>query len=145
MAKNQSSLTNKDKKNIAFDLYINTDKTQSEICDIVGWNMRTFTENKQKFNWEELKSAQELTAQKIITNIYRRLEEATKEGSVLDPDKIIKLAKSIESLSDRKVTVSNTINVFKEFTTFLMQEDPELAKKINEKQKQFVTIKINGQ
>lgn len=129
---------------MAYDLYMNTDKTQVEICDVVDWSERTFSENKKKGNWDELKSAMELTSQKIIVNIYRRLQDATKEGVKLDSDAIIKLAKSIEHLSDRKVTISNIINVFKEFTSWLMNEDPELAKTINELQKKYVVYKING-
>lgn len=145
MARKKSNpLTNKDKLNIAFDLYLNTDKTQAEICEIVDWAENTFTRNKREGNWDELKSAQELTSNKIITNIYKRLQEITESGNTLDPDKIIKLAKSIESLSDRKVTVSNIINVFKEFTGWLMTSNPEMAKQINEQQKLFVSFKING-
>ncbi len=144
MAKNKNNLSAKEKRDMAYDLYMNTDKTQVEICDVVDWSERTFSENKKKGNWDELKSAMELTSQKIIVNIYRRLQDATKEGVKLDSDAIIKLAKSIEHLSDRKVTISNIINVFKEFTSWLMNEDPELAKTINELQKKYVVYKING-
>ena len=146
MSKEKISISSqKDKQQLALDLYLNTDKTQKEICELIGWNERTFSQNKAKYKWEELKSATQLTAQKITVNIYRRLEEATKEGTSLDPDKIIKLAKSIEYLNEKKTTVAQAINVFKEFTAELMAEDPEFAKKVNEAQKKYILKRINGE
>lgn len=123
---------------------MNTDKTQAEICRIIDWSPKTFTLKKQAGKWDELKGASELTAQKIAVNLYKRLAELTEDGVKVDADKIIKLANAIEKISDRKVTVSNVINVFKEFTSWLMETDPELAKQVNDKQKHYVTLKING-
>src|SRR5690606_26007390 len=99
---------------------------------------------KQKENWEELKSASAITSQKIIRNLYQRLNDLTEEGKTLDADKIIKLANSIEKHSDRRATISNTINVFKEFTSWMMERDSELAKQINSYQKEFIDHKINA-
>lgn len=138
-----SKLSNKDKSRLAYDLYINTDKTQKEICAIVGWTEKTFTDHKNKGSWEELKSASEITAQKIIRNLYQRLHDLTEEGKTLEADKIIKLTKSIESLADRRATISHTINVFKEFTSWLMEKDANLAKEVNVRQKEFLDYKIN--
>ncbi|MCO5253370.1 MAG: hypothetical protein M9892_03280 [Bacteroidetes bacterium] len=137
------ALSRADKEALALDLFLNTDKPQREICEIVGWTEKTFTEKKKKNRWDELKSAHTLTANKIISNIYKKLSEET-EKDRLDADKIIKLANSIEKLSDRQATISQIINVFKEFTTFTMELNPELAKKINEFQKKFIDHKING-
>lgn len=136
------ALSRADKEALALDLFLNTDKPQREICEIVGWTEKTFTEKKKKGKWDELKSAHTLTANKIISNIYKKLSEET-EKDRLDADKIIKLANSIEKLSDRQATISQIINVFKEFTTFTMELNPELAKKINEFQKKFIDHKIN--
>lgn len=139
----KESLGNKDKERLAFDLYCNTDKSQKDICEIVGWSEKTFTAHKLKGNWEELKSASSITAQKIIRNLYQRLHDLTVEGKVLDADKIIKLANTIEKLSDRRTSISNVMNVFKEFTSWLMERDSELAKAVNEQQKAFIDWKIN--
>lgn len=137
-------LTGKDKEGIAFDLYMNTDKTQIEICEIVGWNPKTFSQKKKLGKWEELRGASEITAHKITINLYKRLSEITEEGKAIKADEIIKLANAIEKISNKKVTVSNVINVFKDFTSWLMETDPEMAKLIIEKQKLFVNLKING-
>jgi uncharacterized protein YjcR len=133
-----------EKKQVAFDLFMNTDKSQKEIADLVGCNEKTLSQWKSKENWEELKSAQTLTAVKIIRQIYKRLDDLTQEGSQLDADKIIKLANSIEKLSDRNATISQTINVFKDFISWMMEKEPELAKKVNEFQKLYINSKING-
>jgi hypothetical protein len=139
-----SGLSNKDKENIAFDLYMNTDKTQAEICAIVDWAPKTFTKKKQEGMWDELKGATQITAHRIISNLYKRLAEETETDKKLDADKIVKIAKSIEFLSDRKTTVSQAINLFKEFTSRLMETTPELAKKVIEHQNDFINFKING-
>jgi len=133
-----------EKKQVAFDLYMNTDKSQREIAELVGCMEKTLSQWKTKENWEELKAAQTLTASKIITQLYQRLAEITAQGQKLDADKIIKLANSIEKLSDRNATLSQTINVFKDFISFCMEKDPELAKKVNDLQKLYINNKING-
>lgn len=134
----------KDKEALALDLFMHTDKTQKEIAEIVSVAEPTIRKWKEKGKWEELKAAQTLTAGKIIRQIYQRLDALTQEGAPLDADKIIKLANSIEKLSDRNATLSQTINVFKDFTTWLMERNPELGKQVNDLQKQFIYLKING-
>jgi DNA-directed RNA polymerase specialized sigma subunit len=135
-------MNNKDKKLVAHDLFMNTDKTQREISEIIGVNEKTIIRWKTEGKWEMLRSANTLTAQKIINNIYLKLEKLTNDDK-LDADKIIKLANSIEKLTDRKTTLSQAINVFKEFTSFLMGKNPDLAKVVNEYQKEYITSKIN--
>lgn len=125
------------------DLFINTDKTQKEICEIVGWSERTFTSYKNKENWEEIRSATLLSPNVIIRNLYKKLADETADGKSIDPDKIAKLASSIEKLSDRRNTISAIINVFKEFTAFLMPLNSNLAKEVNTYQKQFIDHKLN--
>ncbi len=138
------SLSKKDKADLALDLYLNTDKSQKEICEIIGWSQKTFTNYKEKNNWAELRSASALTPSKIIKRLYQRLDQLTEEGRELNADSIIKVAKSIESIKDNKTSISAIINTFKEFTTFLMSQDPEFAKKVNVYQKSFVNHKINS-
>jgi len=99
---------------------------------------------KEKGKWDELKSAQTLTAGNIIRQLYLRLDDLTKEGTKLDADKIIKLANAVEKLSNKQATISQTINVFKDFIGYCMERDPELGKKINELQKNYINNKING-
>ncbi|WP_443937086.1 hypothetical protein [Pedobacter sp. MW01-1-1] len=138
MAKKQ--LNNEQKTAIALDLFLNTDKTQKQICEIVGWTEKTFKAHKDKGNWDILKGAQNITAQNIISELYLKIERIVfKDKDNIDADKLIKVAKSIESLSNRKVTLSQHINCAKEFTTWFFGVNPDLAKEFNKYQQQFIT------
>lgn len=142
MAKD-NQLNNKKKAEIAYDLFVNTDKTQKEICEIVGWTQKTFTANKQKGMWEELKGAMTITPSEIILNLYKKMHDLSKADDI-EADKLIKVASSIEKLKSNKATVSQTINVFKEFTNWLFSVDAELAKKTNIRQKEFIELMISN-
>lgn len=139
----QQKLNNDDKRSIALDLYLNTDYTQKQICEIVGWTEKTFTNNKEKYNWEGLKGASTVTAQSIIGKLYLKLEKLVDEPNI-NTDALIKTAKTIESLSDKKITLSHHINCAKEFCTWAFGVDPELAKKINKLQAQFITERASN-
>lgn len=142
MAK-KKGLSYDDKRAIALELYITTDKTQKEICDILNITEATFTRWKQEGDWELAKQAQTITAQNIITNLYQKAYEESMKDTI-DADKMIKIANSIEKLSNKKVTISQIINVFQDFTTYAFGEDAELAKQINVMQRKYVDFKINS-
>ena len=139
----KQNLKNDRKREIALDLYINTDKSQKEICEIVNWTEKTFSINKEKGKWEQLKGASTITAKNIIAKLYGKLEKLTDEEDI-NADKLIKVAKSIEMLSDRKVTVSQHINCAKEFTSWVAAKDVELAKRINTLQYEFINERANN-
>jgi hypothetical protein len=134
--------SNADKKRKAYDLYMNTDLTQKEICELVAISEKTFTTWKVAANWEELKGAELITPQKIKINLYKKMYELSESGSI-DADKLVKVASAIEKISDRKVTVSAIINTFKDFTTWLFAIDPELAKLVNVRQQEYINEKIS--
>lgn len=139
----KKELGREQKRQLALDLYLNTDYTQKQICAIVGWSEKSFSDNKEKGKWEELKGAQTITAQKIIRNLHVRAYELSEQGK-FNADEMSKIAKSIEIFSDKRVTISSTINVFKEFTTWAFTRNPELAKQINILQQEFIQDKLNG-
>jgi hypothetical protein len=132
MAKSQ-----KQKREDALDLYLNTDITQKQICNIIGWSERTFTTNKDKYGWKALKEAESISTKKILANLYKQAFELSKADKV-DADKLVKLAKTIEALSDNKVTLSHYINCFKGFTRWLIDKDKETARTVNQLQQEFV-------
>jgi len=134
----KEKLSNDRKREIALDLYLNTDKSQKEICEIIGWTEKTFTSNKDKGDWELLKGASTITAQNIIGKLYLKLEAIVNDNK-LDADALSKVAKAIEMLSNKKVTLSQHINCAKEFTTWAFGIKPELAKEINKLQSMFIT------
>ena len=143
MAGKKREISNEDKKVIAYDLYMNTQLSQKEICEKVKITPATFTSWKQKHDWEVHKQAFSITAQNIISNLMQKAYEMSTAEKV-NPDGVLKLVKSIEGLSANKVTISNIINVFKEFTKWEFERNPELAKKINAEMKFFVDDKIDA-
>ncbi|CAG2532936.1 hypothetical protein MAR621_03130 [Maribacter dokdonensis] len=137
-----SKITLKDKKIAAEDLFMRTDKTQKEIAAIVGVTEKTIGKWIKIGKWEDLKQAEVLTTSNLIKNLYQKAYELSLEDEV-NADKLVKLANTIEKLSDRKVTVSTTINVFKDFINWVSERDLDMSKKINELQRKFVDFKIN--
>ncbi|MDN3621338.1 hypothetical protein QWY81_17860 [Polaribacter undariae] len=140
----KKDISNEDKKAIAYDLYMNTDLSQKEICGKVAITQATFTAWKKKHNWEIHKQASSITSQQIIRNLYKKGLELSNDPKATS-DSQLKNAKAIELLSGNKASISNIINVFKEFTTFEFDRNPELAKQINKEMKVWVDHKINGE
>ncbi|MBD3748945.1 MAG: hypothetical protein IE931_05570 [Sphingobacteriales bacterium] len=138
MATKSKDNSQQKKREIALDLYLNTDKSQKEICQIVGWTEKTFSTNKEKYGWESLKGANTITAQNIIKKLYQKLETLASADDI-KPDALIKVAKSIEMMSDKKVTLSHHINCAKEFTSWVISKGKiNEAKIINSLQYEFI-------
>lgn len=142
MAK-KKELTNEEKRAIAYDLYMNTTKSQKEIAVIAHTTEATLSTWKQKYSWDIHKQAFSITSQNIISNLMQKAHDLS-VADKFNADAVLKIVKSIEALSDRKVTISNIINVFKEFTSFAFEKNADLAKQINNLQKEFVDYKINA-
>ena len=136
------NLTRKDKKALALELFLNTDKNGKEIVEIVKVTEKTYSKWKNEGDWELLKQAQTVTAHNIISNLYQKAFEESQSDDI-NADKLAKIAATIEKLSDRKVTISSIINVFKDFTSWAFERNPVLAKQLNELQRLYVDHKIN--
>lgn len=143
MAKKKGISTD-DKKSIALELYLETDKSQKEIALIVGVTEKTFSGWKIAGDWELLKQAQTVTVKNIITNLYNKAYDLSLADKV-DADKLVKIANTIDKLQNKKVTISHIINVFKDFTTWAFSENPNLAKEINLLQKKYIDFKVSGE
>lgn len=140
----KKALNNDSKRAHALDLYLNTDMNQKQICEIVGWTEKTFSANKEKYNWEQQKGAASITSKKIIAKLYIKLEKLVDEDTI-KADELIKVTKSIESLSNKKVTASHHMNCAKEFTIWMFGQDADLAKQFNKYQLKFITeLASNG-
>lgn len=142
MAK-KKSLSNEDKKTIAHDLYMNTQLSQKEICERVIITEATFSAWKKKHNWEIHKQAFSITANNIVANLMEKAHALSLKDEI-NADAIIKIVNSIEKLTDRKITISNIINVFKDFTTWAFEADAETAKEINRLMRSYVEHKIGS-
>lgn len=132
----------KEKKEIAEELFFQTDKSQKEIANTVKVTEKTIGKWKDEGNWEVLRQARTVTSNNIINELYQRAYELSQKDDV-DADKLSKISTTIERLSNKKTTVSQIINVFKGFTTFAFGEDPEVAKEINGLMRKYVDTKVN--
>lgn len=142
-------MTQKQKIDVARTLYLMTEKTQKEISEVVGWSEKTFTEQKQKGKWHELRDTKNLTKQQIISMLHTqtlKLIESAKEASRLltarEVDSIAKLAASIDKL-EKKVTLEVYIEVFEEYNKWLMIKNVNFAQLNNHHQDLFIQSKIS--
>ncbi|MEB0248875.1 hypothetical protein QN344_01950, partial [Mucilaginibacter sp. 5B2] len=62
----------------------------------------------------------------------------------IDADALIKVTKSIEFLSNKKVTISQHINCAKEFTVWLFAKKGDLAKEFNKYQREFINELVSN-
>jgi hypothetical protein len=141
-------MTKENKQEIARTLYLLSEKTQKEICLVVGWTEKTFIEQKRKGKWDELKDNRSLTKQQIVTILHSQtlkiIEVAKDEGRVLtakEIDSIAKLASSIDKL-EKKATIETYIEVFEEYNKWLMGVQPNFAQENNHYQDSFIHSKI---
>jgi hypothetical protein len=141
-------MTRKQKIDVARTLYLMTEKSQKEICEVVGWTEKTFTEQKQKGNWNEMRDTKSLTKQQIISMLHSqtlKIVEAAKDESRLlsarEVDSIAKLASSIDKM-EKKATIETYIEVFEEYNRWLMTVNVDFAQRNNQHQDLFIQSKI---
>lgn len=144
MAKKSSKLTREKKREVAFELYCLNQLTQKEICEQVGWTEKTFTEVKQKEKWASFRGASKINKQSIINKLLAKLD-ALSDSTDLDADEISKVASAIDRLDSSKTSVPNMLQAFQKFTTWLFIKDAEMAKKVNEYQREYVNEVLSNE
>ncbi len=142
-------MTREQKTEVARTLYLMTEKTQKEICEVVGWSEKTFTEQKQKAKWNELRDTKSLTKQQIISLLHTqtlKIVDAAKNDNRLltaqEVDSIAKLAAAIDKL-EKKATLETYIEVFEEYNKWLMTVNVDFAQRNNQHQDLFIQSKIS--
>lgn len=137
------------KRELAYDLFINTNKTQKEICGIVGVAEKTFRDWKTKGNWEEMRGAHLMTREKTVKMMFQQIHQikqaAENEERQLTPaecDQIYKISNTIDKL-DKKVQLSHYIEVFENFQGWLVKYAPDLSKQLINYMDEFVNIKAD--
>lgn len=141
-------MTSIQKIEVARTLYLMTEKTQKEICEVVGWTEKTFTEQKQKGKWNELRDTKSLTKQQIISMLHYQtlkiVDSAKDEDRILsarEVDSIAKLTASIDKL-EKKATIETYIEVFEEYNRWLMGVNVDFAQRNNQHQDLFIQSRI---
>lgn len=141
-------MTTKQKEEVAKTLFLTTDKTQKEICEIVGWPEKKFSINKKKEKWGEQRETKSMTKQQIVTELHwqtlKMLEAAKAENRILKSNEIDGVAKLTASISkiESLATLETYIEVFEEYNKFLMGIDAPFAKANNNYQDTFIQGKI---
>lgn len=125
-------------KSLACDLYLTTDYTQKYIAEIVDVSEVTICKWCEEGKWDELKAMEKASRNGTIKRIHERIFKLSESDEPTSADMASKWAATLEKLQDKKLTVPNRVNVFKEFSTWLLKRDPELAKTVVKLQYQFI-------
>jgi len=124
-------------RQLAKDLYLHTDKSQSEIADILNINRKTLYLWIKNGKWEEMKIAARQAPGVILQDIYNHIDEINKKVRCREEDRcptmeeVEKLRKLLRmtSLINKKNT-GTYMEVFQEITLFIARQDIELAHKV---------------
>lgn len=127
----------------AEQLYMDTTLNQKEIADILGITEVTVSKwaNESTPTWQEIRALKSVGRPQALAKLYTRLIEQVeaKENS----DSVYKTLLIIKELEDKRTALPDVINTMRDFSTFLMTEDLELAKKFIPYQSEFIKSKVN--
>ena len=136
MVKHKSSLA--DKKTLAHDLYMRTNKTQKEIAQLCDVKYDTLGEWVQKGKWKELRAANSVTRSQVISNTLLQLKELQDEinsraerkyPTPKESDTMIKMSNLIRDL-DKSLSLADYITIIEDILKYLNDGKPELAKEL---------------
>lgn len=132
--------TNIDKKSIAKSLFMNGDFTLEEIAEKVGVTSSTICRWAKSDGWSELKAANTITPDQIISQLNHQLIEINNNIASREPgkrfatpaegDAIAKISKSIKNL-EAEMGITEIVSVSMKFLSWLRPLDIELAKRFN--------------
>ncbi len=122
---------------LAKDLYLQTDKTQQEIADILNVNRRTIYLWVKNGKWAEMKNAAAqtpFTMQNEIHNHFAAINRRIKarEGDNCPTMQEVEMLRKLLNMSatiDKRHTGAY-IEAFTELTTYIYHKDVELARKV---------------
>lgn len=122
---------------------------QKEIAEMTQTPENTISNWVNQYGWKKLREAQTITVTKLVGNLLAQAHliemNAREAGRTLDSketDQIVKIATAVEKL-DKKVTVSMIIQVLKMFSSYLLNQDFELAKLLIPHQNVFIRNQIS--
>jgi DNA-binding XRE family transcriptional regulator len=143
------SNTKADARKLAREYFLTTDKTQSEIAQLVGVNEKTLSSWKREEDWDLQKAATNITPRKTIAGFYMQLETLRKaiESRADKPypdskesDIIMKISKSIKMLQ-KSLTLTDYINAFEDLTKFGLNIDAGLTRQFTGIMNEFIQVK----
>lgn len=142
-------MTRNDKKNLACNLYLETDFDQKQIAEIVKVTPKTLTKWKNDGYWESLKAARTITKENIVSNTFTMLYNM--DTMILqrtdmpyptagEADTMSKLSAKIDNL-DKRLNLGTYASTLKEFLGWLISSDIESAKDYSKLMMDFLQVK----
>ena len=125
-------------------LFINEGYTKKAIAEYLGVSEPTIIKWGKEDKWDEEKQRILASPRKLKATLLEALEKISKgEASNIDADALSKISKVLDSLED-KLSIQVFHSAFKEFDSWMTEEDPQLAVKFIAFHKKFLIHKINA-
>lgn len=138
-------MTNKEKKQVAKELFINTALSQKEIAEMIGVSEQALTKWKQENHWAELKLSITSTEQNIYANAMREIEKLQAEGG-FNVKQVREYTRFLNTIRPKEeVKISILIDGFIGFAKWLADKDLELAQNFNKLQFEYIAEKMKKQ
>lgn len=124
-------MTNKEKKNLAKNLFVKGSLNRTQICEKVGCSRSSLYDWIKKGNWEELKESQTITKSQLLQDAYKQLKAINNEienehkgipNKQLSDAKAV-IRKEIEAFSEN--ALYQYVGVFDEMTDWLEKNHPK--------------------
>lgn len=133
MANSTTSLA--DKRTLAHDLFMRTDKSFKEIARMVGVNNNTVGDWARNGKWKEIKAANSITRSQVINNTLMQIAELqgeintrpVKYPTAKESDTMVKLSNLIRDL-DKSLSLADYVSMMEELLKWLHQVNPATAK-----------------
>lgn len=138
-------------RDLAFLLYMNTDKSMEQIAEIVNVRPNTVGRWAAQDGWELIRSANAITRKNQVRNHLLQLADLNREimnresgkryPTIQEGDLIAKLTKSIETL-DKQANLSDYVTVFEQFFIFLRHaQRGDMLKEVEKVANEFIQMK----
>lgn len=144
------TLSNKEKRNLASQLFVTGDLSPREIADNLKVNINTISRWRKADHWDENKAAKTTGTDNLVRALLLQnqkiMDLAKEEDRTMtskESDIVLKNAQSIKLLS-KEVNLITVISVFKKYNLYLFELDPGLAKSNTEFQKKFIHYIAQG-
>ncbi len=136
-----ASLTHKQKKALAKDLYLQTHYKQKEIAEKVGISEKTLSKWINTEGWKELKGASLITREqqrrrillqiKALNDAIESRDEGERYPTPRESDTLVKLSAAVNNLSSNK-PLNTIIDIFVDFLEWIKSSNLEKAQEFTQ-------------
>lgn len=138
-----AGISNKKKKELAERMFIDQGMSGIAISEEIEISTKTISKWRKDGEWDSRRTQTLSAPHKIKELLLEELNKvASGEKSTIDADALAKISKVIDTLTD-KVSVQVVLTVFKEFDSWMVDQEPEMAVKFLEFHKSFILHKAS--